>query len=114
MIGPLWGDFVQSKLNVTVSVQVPLVTRLRPTAAELVRIGLAELPTPLAYRLVAEDHAPLSQQLLHVAVAHGAAEVAPDRGRNDRGRETMPLIARDTCHALSLAHPTLHETAQLL
>jgi hypothetical protein len=49
-------------------IEEPFVTRLGPTASELVGIVLSELLTPSATSFMRDDHAAFEQQFLNVAV----------------------------------------------
>src|SRR5262245_5687901 len=59
-------------------VQMPLVARAGTPATQLIGIGLAELPAPLADGLVGHDHATDEQKFFHIAVAETEAKVEPD------------------------------------
>jgi len=70
-------------------VEVPLVARSRAAPAQGVRVLLAELPAPLAHRLIGQHHAARGVQFLHVAIAEREAAVPPDRVADDRRREAL-------------------------
>ncbi len=87
-------------------VEMPLVAGPWPLPPERIGVALAELAAPLADRLVAQDHAPLGQELLHVAIAQREAEIQPHRVGDDLCREAISGIgrARDfILHATSIA-----------
>jgi len=73
-------------------VAVPRVAGPGPTPAQLVRLSLPELTASLAHRLVRDDHAALAQQLLHVTIPAGEAEVAPDAVGDNLRREAVALV----------------------
>ena len=50
-------------------IKMSFVTRLCPMLAQLVRILLAELLTPLADRLIGHDNPTLCQKLFHITIA---------------------------------------------
>jgi len=97
-------------------VEVPRVAGPQPPTAQFVRVGLAELATPLAHRLVRHDNAALGEELLHSAVTAGEAAVQPDRVTNDRSWEALALVEgreRLFFHAPRIAHQANHEADQL-
>ncbi len=86
--------------------RVPLVPGARTSSSQRVCVDLAEFLPPLPDRLVGDDHPPLGEELLHVAVAEGEPEIAPDGVRDDRWREPMALIGEggsSFIHAPSIA-----------
>jgi hypothetical protein len=76
-------------------IQVPLVTRLRASASELIGIRLAEFPTPLTGRLIGDDDPAREQQFFDIAVAEAEPEIEPYRVADDLYREAVILIAVD-------------------
>jgi hypothetical protein len=78
-------------------IQLPLVAWLRASAAELIGIGLAEFPTPLADRLIGDDDPAREQQFLHIAVAEAEPEIEPDRVADDLGREAVVFVGVRQC-----------------
>ena len=90
------------------SVQVPRISWPGPATSQLVRVGLAELPAPLADLLVVDARPALGEQLLHVAIAEREAEVQSGSVTDDRGREAMALVAgggRVLIRVPSIAYP---------
>jgi hypothetical protein len=73
-------------------VQVPLVTRPGMPAAQLIGIGLPELPAPVAYCPISQDDAVCGHQLFGIPVTQAEAEIQPDTVADDLGREPMALI----------------------
>src|SRR5205823_3132769 len=53
-----------------------------------------QLVAPLADRLMADDDAPLGEQILNVAEAEVETKVQPDRVSDDLGREAVTSIER--------------------
>ncbi len=97
-------------------VEMPRIARAWALATQRVGVGLAALARPPPHRLVGHLHAALSQQFLHVALAQGEAEGAPDRVRDDLRREPMPFVVGSGSlffHAPSIAHQANHEADQL-
>jgi hypothetical protein len=95
-------------------VQVPLVPRSGTPAAQLIGIGLPELPALIAHSFVRQQNAAFRHQLFDVSVAQVKAEVEPHTVADDFGRKTVTLI-RVGCgswvHAASMARET--ETVQV-
>ena len=90
------------------SVQVPRISWPGPSTAQLVRVGLAELPAPPADLLVVDDRPAFGERFLHVAIAEREAEVQSGRVTDDRGREAMALVAgggRVLIRVPSIAYP---------
>jgi hypothetical protein len=88
------------------SVQVPRISWPGPSTAQLVRVGLADFPAPLADRLVVDARPAFCEQFLHVAIAEREAEVQSGRVTDDRGREAMALVAgRVLIRVPSIAYP---------
>ena len=88
------------------SVQLPRISWPGPATSQLVRVGLAELPAPLADLLVVDARPALGEQLLRVAIAEREAEVQSGRVTDDRGREAMALVAgRVLIRVPSIAYP---------
>lgn len=76
-------------------IQVPLVTRLRASASELIGMRLAKFPTSLTGRLIGDDDPARGQQFFDIAVAEAEPEIEPDRVADDLYREAAILIAVD-------------------
>ena len=76
-------------------IQMPLVTRLRASASELIGIRLAKCPTPLTDRLIGDDDPAREQQFFDIARAEAEPEIEPDRVADDLYREAAILIAVD-------------------
>ena len=64
------------------------VARPSPSASELIGVGLADLPRPVANCFVGDGDATLSQEFLDIAIAKAKAEVEPDRRTDNPLRET--------------------------
>jgi hypothetical protein len=73
-------------------IQMPLVAWPGTPMPQLIRILLAELPAPLPDRLIRDDHAADEQELFHIAMAQGEAEVQPDGVADDLTREPVVFI----------------------
>ena len=87
-------------------IEVPGVTRLRPSPAQLPGEVAAELQAPLPDALVGDDHAPLGQDQLDIAQAEAEHVVQPDGVADDLGREAVPGVAGGVWrHPASLAQP---------
>ena len=74
-------------------IQVPLIGWLRASASELIGIGLAAFPTPLADRLIGDDDPAREQQFFDITVAEAKPEIEPHGVADDLGREAVVLIA---------------------
>src|SRR5215468_5955228 len=74
-------------------IQVPLVTWLRASVLQLIRVALPKFQTPLADGFVGHRDAALEQDLLHVAVAQWEAIIEPDAMANDLPREAVVFVA---------------------
>jgi hypothetical protein len=59
-------------------IQMPFVSRARPSVLQLIGVVLPKLQTPLADGLVRHSDAALKQELLYVAVAQREAIIQPD------------------------------------
>src|SRR5262245_11726755 len=88
-------------------VQVPLVTGSGAPAAELIGIGLPELPAPIPHGFVGQDDPTFRHQLLNIPVAQAEAEVQPHAMANNLRRKPMALV-RVECwwciHAASMPY----------
>jgi len=73
-------------------IQVPLITRLGTSAAQVMRILLAKLAAPVAHGFVRDDDAADEQDLFHVAMAQREAEIQPDGVADDLTREPVVFI----------------------
>ena len=71
-------------------VEVPLVTRARQPAADLIGKGLAEPAARLLHCFVTDHDATESRYLFHHAQTQREAEVKPHRMASNFGRESMP------------------------
>src|SRR5262245_56054506 len=71
---------------------MPLVTRLRTSASELIRIRLSKLLAPLADGFVGYQHTTDKQQLFDIAIAEAEAVIQPDPMVNDFGGKTMVFV----------------------
>jgi hypothetical protein len=73
-------------------IQMPLVTRLRPTTTQLIGILLAEFPAPLPDRFIRYNDTAGKQEFLYIAVAQAETEIEPNRVADDLGRKAVVLI----------------------
>ena len=73
-------------------IRMPLIARSSTPAAQLISIGLPELPAPIAHRFVREQNAALGHELFDISIAQAEAEIEPDTVADDFGREPMALI----------------------
>ena len=73
-------------------IQVPFVTRPRAAAPELIRILLAKLATPLTDGFVGDNDATDEQELFHVPVTEGEAEIEPGRVADDLTRKPVVFV----------------------
>lgn len=90
-------------------IQMPLISRPRTPASELIGIGLAECPTPFTDGLIGDDDAAREQEFFHIAVAEADAERQPQRMADDLSWESVVLVAvgEHWCvHQPSISHPT--------
>src|SRR5215468_955173 len=76
---------------------MPLITRPRTAATELVRILLPKLTTPFPNRLIGYDHPTFTQQFFDITEAQTEAKVQPDGVANDLNRKPMVLVAWGCC-----------------
>jgi hypothetical protein len=74
-------------------VPMPDVPARRPSAADLLRVGRSEFPTPSPDRFIRNDDAALQQHFLYQPQAQRKSEIQPDRVRDDLLRETVTLVA---------------------
>jgi len=73
---------------------MPLVTSAHSSSTQPGGEGGAEFGAPLADSLVADDDAPLGEQILNVAEAEVEAEVQPYSMSDDLGREAVTSMGR--------------------
>ena len=87
-------------------VEMPIVTGSRPTATELVGVGLAKLAAPLANRLIGYNDSTLKEQLFHVTKTETEPKIEPHGVTDDLDGEAVVLIgvAGRWVHAPSMAH----------
>ncbi len=86
---------------------MPRIASPWPSATEIIRVRLAELPAPLPDRLVGQDDPALGEEFRHVAVAAGEPAGQPDRVRDNLRREAMAFVVGSGWvffHAPSIAH----------
>jgi hypothetical protein len=74
-------------------IEVPLISRLRLPAPELIGILLAKCPAPLPNRFVSDNDATGEQEFFHVAIAETEPEIQPDPMADDLVREAVVLVA---------------------
>src|SRR5215217_1469368 len=78
--------------------EVPRVSSMRQSTADLIGDALAELEAPLPpidllrNPIMADCNAASGQDLVHMAQAQGEAEIEPDRIADDLGREAVTGI----------------------
>jgi len=75
-------------------VEVPLVARPRSSPTSPAGKDGTELGAPLTDRLMADDDATLSEQVLNVAEAEVKPKVQPDSMNDDLGREAVASVRR--------------------
>jgi hypothetical protein len=88
-------------------IHLPLVTRPRTAATELVGILLTKLPTPLPNRFIRHDHAAFKEELFHIAEAQAEAKVESYGVADDLHGKPVMLIFRGSgrcVHAVTLPH----------
>jgi hypothetical protein len=73
-------------------IQMPLVTRSRMLAAQLIGIGLPKLATPIPHGFIGQGNAAFGHQLFDVPVAEAEAEIQPHTVADDFDREPVALI----------------------
>ncbi|EIM24367.1 hypothetical protein MicloDRAFT_00070200 [Microvirga lotononidis] len=91
-------------------VEVPLVTRCRKTAVDLIGKTLAELQRPLPHRLMADQDAAGSQHLLDHPRAKGKSKIQPDGVADYFRRKTVAGVARGTCRGHTSSMPAYHHS----
>jgi hypothetical protein len=74
-------------------IEMPFISRARPTSLQLIGIILPKLETPLADGLVGHGDTALEQEFLHVAVAQREAIIEPDSMADDLVGEAVVLVA---------------------
>jgi hypothetical protein len=75
-------------------VEMPLVTRPRTAATQLICVLLAKLTAPLANGLVSHAHTVLKQQFFDIAIAQAKPKVQPHRVADDFYRKPVIFIFR--------------------
>jgi hypothetical protein len=73
--------------------QVPLITWLRASTLQLIRVVLPKLQTPLADGFMGDVDTAFKEQLLHIAIAQGEAVVEPDAMANDFAWKAVIFVA---------------------
>ena len=73
-------------------IEVPCVARSGTPPSELIGIGLAEFPTPLADRLRGDHDAARAQEFSPIAVAQTKAAREPDGMADDLGWKSVIFI----------------------
>ena len=91
-------------------VEVPLIAATGQPAADLVGEGLAELPGPLPYRLMADKNAAGGQHFLDHTQAERKAEIQPDRVADHLGWKAVAGVggANGPRHPARLPGPPTH------
>lgn len=82
-------------------IEMPLIRRLRTTAANLVGIDLGKFEAPLADRFISNLDASIEHHFLDISETEGEGEIQPDAIGDDLGRKTMSFITN--AHSLSFA-----------
>src|ERR1700757_1276812 len=72
---------------------MPAIARPRAMLPQPSRDHGTELQHPAPHRFVGDVEPSFGQQFLDIAVAHGEAEIEPDRVLDDLGREAMAVVA---------------------
>ena len=80
------------KIKLTMPIPMPLITRPRTPASQLMRIRLPEFPTPLAKRFGGDDNTADEQEFFHIAMAERKTAIPPDGVADDLPREAMMFI----------------------
>ena len=91
-------------------IKMPLVSRLRATATNLIRVGSSKLFAPLAARFVGHLNAPIKHHFLDVAKAEWEGVVEPDTVANDFDGKAVVLVADAHGLALTDADKGYHES----
>ena len=94
-------------------VEMPLVAGLCPSPAQLIGILLAELPTPLAYRFIAQYDAASGHKFFHIAITKRESKVQPYSMADNLDGKAMALIGggRQCIHAPIIPHLQVPEPA---
>src|SRR5262249_23249778 len=74
-------------------IEMPCISRARPTSLQLIGIRLPKRETSLADGLVSHGDAALEQELLHVVVAQREAIREPDAMADDLTGDAVVLVA---------------------
>ena len=70
-----------------------------------------ELQHPTPHRVIGEVEPALGEQILHVSVAQGEAEIEPNRVLDDLGREPMAAVAERADILPPLTPPRFRDNA---
>jgi hypothetical protein len=73
-------------------IQVPCIARPGIPAAELIGVGVPELPAPIAYYFLGQGDGMSGYLFLNVTVAQTEATGEPDAVADNLGREVGPSI----------------------
>ncbi len=94
-------------------VEMPRIAGLRPSPAQLVGVVLAELPTPLANRFIAQQDAARSHELFHITIPEREPKGEPHGMADTLDRKAMALIGggRYCIHAPMIPQPQVLEPA---
>jgi hypothetical protein len=74
-------------------IEMPFIARLWSTAPQLIGLGLAKFPTPLADGLIGHDDATDKEQLFDIAVTEAEPVIQPDPMADDLPGEAVVLVA---------------------
>ncbi len=89
-------------------IRAALVAGLGTPPAQLVRVLLAEFPTPLVHRLICHHDTAFRKEFLDITIAEAEAEVEPHRVSDKFLRKAKAYVGRssDVCfHSHSMTHP---------
>ncbi len=96
-------------------VEMPLISWSSTTAAELIRVRLAEFATPLPHRFVGHDDPTGEEELFDLSETEREAMVEPYRMCDDLGGKAKTFVRRCSsvcCHAASIARLDLSAVTQ--
>ena len=92
---------------------MPFITSLYTLLTQLIGILLAELPTPLAYRFIAQYDAASGHKFFHIAITKRESKVQPYSMADNLDGKAMALIGggRQCIHAPIIPHLQVPEPA---
>jgi hypothetical protein len=74
-------------------IEMPLVAWSRTPAPELIGIGLAEFPTPLADCLIGDDNAACKQQFFDISITEAEPVIEPDAVADNFNGKAVVFVA---------------------